>query len=282
MPQWPLLGLRCPNVKETLGPVEQVADQYVPNIGGAFGIHVSAHLLATLAILAGFAVDYGQGRRQRLLRIEPWITTASTTIAVCGAFSLLNVRLPLLTVLEILRFGTLTLTMIVVASFNRTQIRIFTGCLAVAVLVEAGIVALQFMLGWTLGISALGEMPLNQEMIDFSLSLRPTGTIGNTNMMSYFFEMAAPVMLALALAGSRWHRWIFFVAFGVAVSSLVLSLVPRCLDHATHYYSYRALHLRAADSTHAEADDPAMCHRCRGSARCSPGSTFHFGASDER
>jgi O-antigen ligase len=178
----------------------EVAGSFVPFVGGAEAVTISLSLLATLGYIVAEAADRFLYNRRRGLRISWLLVVPPVLFMLAGLLSLTNAWDSTLVWLEELRLVTLLLATLVTMNLTRGELRAYVLTLAASVVLQCGLAVVQFATGRTLGLGVLGEATLVVTGIDYSSIIRPTGTLGDPNILSYFFEITAPVMLALFYA----------------------------------------------------------------------------------
>lgn len=202
-----------------------VAGSYVRWVQGAAAITVTLSLLGALGYSA---VSLGEtwffGRHRHFL-IERSLVVAAASFMAVGILSLANAHDVWLVLLEEIRLSTLLFISIVVMNFSRRELRFFFRCIAISVLLQAGLAAIQYTTGKTLGLAVAGEEKLVAERVAYATVFRVTGTVGHSNILAYFFEITVPLMLALAfVVKSRFDRGLFFTAMVSGVGGMVLTM----------------------------------------------------------
>ena len=194
----------------------QFSGRYVPFVAGAQAVTISLSLLATLGYWVAEASDrYLYGHRRRL-RLCLNIVVPQLLFMLAGLLSLMNAQNATLVWLEELRLLTLLLATLVTVNFTMRELRAYMLTLAASVLLQAGLAMTQFATGRNLGLNVFGESSLIITGIDYSGVLRPTGTLSDPNILSYFFEITAPVMLALFYCERRTLIRLLFAAATLA------------------------------------------------------------------
>ena len=184
--------------------------QYVQNVGGAAGLTISAVFLGAVVLLVLRWVE-GRAIQAPWPYILPW-----AAFACVGMVTLPTAVDPSLVVWELIRIAMLLVILLAMANIDPDELRRFLIFTAVAVGCQGAIATAQYVTGGTLGLSFLGEQDLQVESIGFEAVSRATGTIGNPNILAYYFELLLPPLLALGLARKD------AVGFPAAVVRLIL------------------------------------------------------------
>lgn len=198
---------------------------YRPHIGGAPSITVNLAVIC----LAGFYLLWFHramtGRQDAVLTLCRPIAWSAALLLVFPLLSLLNAAHPELVGLEWFRLLCLVLAMFAVMSIQDERlIRLWVAVLSVQVVIQAGLAAAQYALGRSLGLGLFGEEALVQQDIGHVVN-RATGTLGHPNVLSYFFEILLPLMLALALARQApWRRAWFAFACVTGIAGILTTL----------------------------------------------------------
>jgi O-antigen ligase len=197
------------------------AGTYVPFVGGAEGITLSLSICGCL----GYIVTDRMDPMRRRWRICPLLFWSPILFMAASLPSLLNAIDPTLSVLEEIRLASLLLIMVVVMNLTGREVRLYTQVLAASVILQASLVVVQWTTGQSLGMTVLGEAQLTEAQVAYESVLRPTGTLGDPNIVAYFFEITGPIVLALAYAArSGRERAIFIVAVMSALVGAALTL----------------------------------------------------------
>lgn len=202
-----------------------VPGSYVPWAQGAAAITITLSLLGAAGYLAVMMGEAWLFDRPRPLRMERSLVIAALIFMGVGVLSLVNARSTALSILEEIRLAGLLFISIVVMNFTRSELALFLRCIAVSVLIQAGLGAVQYTTGKGLGLAVVGEEQLVAGKLASATVFRATGTIGHPNILAYFFEITMPLMLALALVSRRkLDRWLFLIATGAGLAGMVLTL----------------------------------------------------------
>lgn len=198
---------------------------YRHHVGGAPSITVNITLLLLIVFFIVWAYRKTTGLQQNIVRIYPPLAWAGVALLALTPMSLLNAAYAELVWLEWFRLLCLVLAMIATMSLQEDRlIRLWVFVLSVQVFIQAGLAGTQYALKKTLGLGIFGEQALVEQNIGY-IATRATGTIGHPNILSYFFEILLPVMLALALtrqAGRR-QRW-YGLAFAAGIGGILTTL----------------------------------------------------------
>lgn len=200
---------------------------YRPHVGGAPSITVNLALIC----LAGFYVLWGYrvavGHQRKVLTLCRPIAWSGAALLVVPLFSLVNAAHPELVWLEWFRLLCLVLAMFAVMSLQDERLaRLWVTVLSVQVVLQAGLAGAQYSLGRSLGLGMFGEEALVQQDIGHVVN-RATGTLGHPNVLSYFFEILLPVMLALALARQATGPRLWFAFACIAGIGGILATLSR-------------------------------------------------------
>lgn len=207
----------------------EVAGSFIPFVGGAEAVTVSLSLLAILGYIAAEAVERWLYGRRRRLRFSALLIIPHLLFMLAGVLSLINARDATLVWLEELRLLTLLLAILVTMNLTERELRAYLLTLAGTVVLQCGLAWTQFVTGRSLGLGVFGESKLIVTGIDYTAISRPTGTLGDPNILSYFFEITAPVMLALFYAGrTRVSRLVFGLAAIAAVAGALATYSRAC------------------------------------------------------
>ncbi len=199
--------------------------QFVPFAGGAAGLTISVNFLAALLILGVAIWRRHKAMRRPALRLQPLLMSGPALFMAAGLVSVINAQDPALTGFELIRQMMLLVGMVAAFNLERDELEFALRVLAVSILAQAAIAALQFITNAKLGLGFFGEQDLVEEQINFVEQTRAVGTIGHSNVLSYFFEITAPLMLALTLAApKRIDRQLFLLTFAAAIGGMILTL----------------------------------------------------------
>ena len=225
--------------------------QYVPFAGGAAGITVGANDLAAVLLLIGAARRSSPER----LGVVWLIVSGPLLFMAAGLASMHDAGDQNLVWFELWRQAMLLLAMLAAMNLSADQMRTALRLLALSIVVQGGIACIQFLTGKNLGLGFLGEQALVEEQIDYAYQARAVGTIGHSNILSYFFEITLPLMLALLMSSRRfWDRLIFLAAIGAGLAGVLVTLsraawiaVPvTMLPVFVYFYGRRLLTTRSA------------------------------------
>ncbi|KFI32742.1 hypothetical protein CG51_00560 [Haematobacter missouriensis] len=192
---------------------------YVENVGGAAGVTITLSFLAALTVL-GLWLLAGRSLRMPVLVMLPWLAYAAA-----GVLSLLKAPDPALVWFEILRLSMLLLLMVTVANITPDRLWFFLQALAVTMIFQALISIAQGVGGTGLGLGFLGDQGVAIESVDFEAKVRSTGTLGNPNMLAYFYELMLPLLFgAWLMARGVGNHMLFGLAVTLGLAGLALSL----------------------------------------------------------
>lgn len=175
----------------------ELPGRYAPFVGGALGITVSLSLIGAAGYLAVWVLEQRLLGRQRAVRLLPLVVWPQLLFLATGLISLTAALYPVLVWLEVTRLACLLMISIVVMNLTRREMVLYLWVLAGSVMIQSGLAAVQFATGRSIGLGVLGEADLLSYRIASLEVFRPGGTIGDANMLAYFFEIVFPVMLAL-------------------------------------------------------------------------------------
>ena len=225
--------------------------QYVPFAGGAAGMTVGANDLAAILLLIG-----ALRRRSAERAGVAWLIVSGPLLFIAaGVASLHDAGDQNLVWFELWRQALLLLSMLAAMNLSGDQLRTALRILALSIMVQGAIACIQVATGKDLGLGFLGEQALVEEQIDFAYQARAVGTIGHANILSYFFEITLPLMLALLMVSRHlWERVMYVVAIAAGLSGVLVTLsraawiaVPvTMLPVFLYFYGRRLLHLRSA------------------------------------
>lgn len=198
---------------------------YRHHVGGAPSITVNLTLLGLMLFYPVWAYRYRIGAQGHFLRAHRPILWAAVTLLAITPLSLINANHPELVLLEWVRLVFLVLAMIAVMSLQDDRlIRLWIFVLSLQVVIQAGLAGAQYLLKHPLGLGIFGEDVLVAQDIGYVFN-RTTGTIGHPNVLSYFFEILLPVMLALALTRQQGHRQLWYAfAFAAGIGGIFTTL----------------------------------------------------------
>jgi O-antigen ligase len=198
---------------------------YRQHVGGAPSITVNLTLLLLVVFFIVWAYRYATELQDHFIRAYPPLVWSGVALLALTPMSLLNAAHPELVWLEWFRLLCLVMAMIATMSLQEDRlVRLWVFILSVQVFIQAGLAGTQYALKKTLGLGIFGEQALVEQNIGY-ITTRATGTIGHPNVLSYFFEILLPVMLALALtrqAGRRqlWYGLVFAAGIGGILTTL--------------------------------------------------------------
>jgi O-antigen ligase len=175
----------------------ELPGRYAPFVGGALAITVSLSLIGAVGYLAVWLLESRLLGRRRALRLLPLVVWPQLLFLATGLVSLSAALYPALVWLEVARLLCLLMISIVVMNLTRREMVLYLWVLAGSVAIQAGLAAVQFATGRSIGLGVLGEADLLSYRIASLNVFRPGGTIGDANMLAYFFEILFPVMVAL-------------------------------------------------------------------------------------
>jgi len=202
----------------------ELPGRYAPFVGGALAVTVSLALLAAAGYLVCWILESRLVGRPRPLRLVPLVLWPQLLFMAAGVLSLSNAMYLSLALLEMLRLMGLLMICIVIMNLTRRELMVYLWVLALSVMLQAGLAGVQFATGRELGLGVLGEAKLKDYRIGAVQVARPTGTIGDANMLAYFFEITFPVMLAMFyLARHDLTRLVAAVATLAAAAGMVAS-----------------------------------------------------------
>ena len=198
---------------------------YRPHVGGAPSITVNLTVLGLMLFYLVWIYRYSVGLQHHIIELHKPIAWTAAALLALTPLSLLNANYPELVWLEWVRLLCLVLTMIAVMSLQEIRlVRLWIFVLSVQVFIQACLAGAQYGLKRSLGLGIFGEESLVQQNIGYVVT-RATGTIGHPNVLSYFFEILLPVMLALALTRQPGHRRLWYaLAFAAGVGGILATL----------------------------------------------------------
>jgi O-antigen ligase len=200
---------------------------YRHHVGGAPSITVNTTLLLLIVFFLVWAYRYATGLQQHFVTVYRPLAWAGFAILALTPMSLLNAEHVDLVWLEWIRLLCLVLAMIATMSLqSRHLVRLWIFVLSLQVLIQAGLAGSQYALKKTLGLEIFGEQSLVEQNIGY-IAARATGTVGHPNVLSYFFEILLPVMLALALTRQPGRRQLWFGLVFVAGLGGILTTLSR-------------------------------------------------------
>jgi O-antigen ligase len=178
-------------------PYTELPGRYAVFVGGALAVTASLAQISASGYLMCWLLETRLVGRQRPLRVLPLLVWPQLLFMAAGILSLSNALYPALAWLEMIRLAGLLLITIVMMNLTRRELMVYLWVLTLSVMIQAGLAGVQFATGRELGLGVLGEAKLMNYRIASVQVARPTGTIGDANMLAYFFEITFPVMLAM-------------------------------------------------------------------------------------
>lgn len=199
---------------------------YRHHVGAAPSITVNITLILLGVFFLMWWYRYTVGIQRYFVRFYPPLMWAAFLLLALTPLSLVNATHPDLVALEWIRLVCLILAMVAMMSLQDEKLmRIWVVVLSSQVFIQACLAGAQYALKRNLGLGMFGEEALVSQNIGY-IATRATGTVGHPNVLSYFFEITVPIMLALALTRQpgRWQLWfaLVFVA-GIAGDLTTLS-----------------------------------------------------------
>lgn len=195
--------------------------------GGASGITINITLILVFIFFLVWAYRHSIGVQKHFIKIYPPLGWSAVALLTLPLLSLGNATYPDLVWLEWIRLLFLVLAMIVTMSLQDDRlIRLWVFILSIQVFIQAGLAGAQYALHRNLGLEVFGEKELVSQNIGFIAS-RATGTLGHPNILSYFFEILLPLMLALALTKQPTHHRAWYALVFVAGIGGVLTTLSR-------------------------------------------------------
>ncbi len=180
-----------------------------------------------------WAYRYAVDLQPRFVVAHRPIALAALALLALAPLSIVNAADTQLVWLEWTRLLLLVVAMLAAMSLQDARlVRLWIFALSAQVVLQAALACAQYLLRRSLGLDMFGEQALQEQDIGKLVS-RPTGTIGNPNVLGYFFEILLPLMFALALARqpARWRLWYAFACLaGLAgiVATLSRGAGSRC------------------------------------------------------
>lgn len=198
---------------------------YRPHVGGAPSITVNLTLLMLIAFYVLWTYRMAVGLQPAVLTLHRPLAWAAAGLLVVPLFSLVNASDAGLVLMEWFRLLCMVGAMFALMSLQSERLlRLWILVLSAQVVIQACLAAAQYALKRSLGLGLFGEEALVQQDIGHVVN-RATGTIGHPNVLSYFFEILLPVMLALALARQPVHRRLWFgLAFVAGIGGILTTL----------------------------------------------------------
>jgi len=199
--------------------------RFVPFMGMAQAITVSLTLVSMVMYIVIWIFErMFYGVRRPVQRYWPLIWPM-LAFMVAGLLSLTNALDAPLVWLQELRLALLLVLTVVVMNFSRREMEIYLWALGVSIVLQAGLASAQFATGGSLGLGVFGESALVVAGVDTERVARPTGTIGDPNILAYFFEITTPLMLALLYtARNRLEQLFYLVVVGAGTLGTIVTL----------------------------------------------------------
>ena len=175
---------------------------YRTHTGGAPSLTINTTVLALVMYFVVWAYRTRTGLQPQTLVLHRPLIWAWLVLLAVAPLSAINADDLELVALEWVRLVCLGIAMVAVMSLQEERYaRVWVFVMSVQVVIQAGLAGGQYALKKNLGLSVFGEAALVEQRIGIGTVVnRATGTIGHPNILSYFFEILVPVMLALALA----------------------------------------------------------------------------------
>lgn len=200
---------------------------YRPHVGGAPSITVNLTLLGLMLFYLVWAYRYSVGLQDHIVRLHKPIVWAAVALLTLPLLSLVNAGHAELVWLEWIRLLCLVMAMVAVMSLQEERlVRLWIFVLSMQVVIQAGLAGAQYAFKRALGLGIFGEETLVEQNIGYIVN-RATGTIGHPNVLSYFFEILLPVMLALALTRQPGRRQLWYLLACVAGIGGIMTTLSR-------------------------------------------------------
>jgi len=198
---------------------------YRHHVGGASGITINITVILLFVFFFVWAYRHSIGAQKHFIKIYPPLGWAALVLLTLPLLSLVNAKDIGLAGLEWIRLLCLVLAMLATMSLQSERlIKLWVFILSVQVFIQAGLAAAQYTLHRNLGLDIFGEKEIVRQNIGYIAS-RATGTLGHPNILSYFFEILAPIMLALALSKQpKIHRLWYAMAFAACIGGVLTTL----------------------------------------------------------
>ncbi len=198
---------------------------YRMHVGGAPSITINLTVIGLVVFYAVWAYRHRTGQQARFIQLHLPIALAAVALLALTPLSLVNADYPELVWLEWIRLLLLVLAMVAVMSLQDERlVRLLVFVLSVQVVIQAGLAGAQYVLKRSLGLGIFGEDVLVQQNIGHVVN-RATGTIGHPNVLSYFFEIMLPVLLALTLTRQPPLRQLWYgLAFAAGIGGVLTTL----------------------------------------------------------
>jgi O-antigen ligase len=198
---------------------------YRPHVGGAPSVTVNLTVLGIAVFFALWAYRTAVGLQARIVVVHRPIALSMCALLAVTPLSLANASHPELVALEWLRLAILAAAMLAIMSLQRPDlVRVWVAALSVQIVLQASIACAQYLARRSLGLDMFGEQVLQEQDIGRMVS-RPTGTIGNPNMLGYFFEILLPLTFAMALTrqNPRVRAW-YALATAIGLAGMLVTL----------------------------------------------------------
>lgn len=175
---------------------------YRTHTGGAPSITINTTVIALVMFFIVWAYRTRTGLQSQTLVLHRPLVWALLVLLAVTPLSGINADDLELVALEWIRLVFLGLAMVALMSLQEERYaRVWVFVMSVQVMIQAALAGGQYATKRTLGLGIFGEAALVEQRIGTGTVVnRATGTIGHPNILSYFFEILVPVMLALALA----------------------------------------------------------------------------------
>lgn len=153
------------------------------------------------------------------------ISNAILFYIMCGLLSLKNSSYYDLVFLEFGRMVSLFFVFYVVMNLQRRKyLNMLAITLSLGMALEGIIAVYQWKTGNTLGLQVFGEKAIELQDIGF-VANRASGTIGNPNILGYYFEILIPFVFALFIAERRILLKLWYcVALGIGCAGIYATL----------------------------------------------------------
>ena len=186
-----------------------------PHVGGAPSITVTLTVLLVLLLWFVWLHRRLTGHIDRLVQVHRPIALALLALLLMVLPSYGNALYPKLVVLEWIRLALLGVGLMAMMNLRDERLlRVFCLALSVQCVFQTAVAVAQYGFQRELGLGLLGEEAPVFQNIGIVGAYRATGTLGHPNILSYFYEMLLPLLLALALTRQRmglrlWYAFCF-------------------------------------------------------------------------
>ena len=188
------------------------------HLGGAVGVSISVSFLLLLALVLVCRPAPDRLRINRVLLLPPLL------FMLWGVVSMVNAPDMQLSLFELLRLATLVILLAGIMNLRRPgYVDVLLGVLAAGVIIEFVFAVLQYRSGRSLGLELFGESATVRQYLGF-MAHRTTGTLGHPNILAYYFELLAPLFLALAIAEQGGRRMLYAIATVCALLGMLTTL----------------------------------------------------------